>query len=110
MTLRNLMASLSLSRNVFEGESDAHPRIRVFTSKRCEFSKVALEHVRFVVHTSKYRGCNLEVIEENIDDNIAILEAYNIMALPITVVGDYYLLGVPSTQDLESVLNRILCK
>ena len=110
MTLGNLMDSLLLSRNIFEGESETHPRILVLTSKRCEFSNIALEHVRSVVHTPKYCRSNLEVIEESIDENVTILEDYNIMTLPMTVVGDYYILGVPSNRNLESLLNRVLCK
>ncbi|MFW9847994.1 MAG: hypothetical protein ACFFF4_02575 [Candidatus Thorarchaeota archaeon] len=102
------MASLQITRNVIDDQPSFPLPVRVFTSKRCEFSNVALEHVRSVVDSSRYRRKNLKVVEESVDDNVSLLEEFNIMALPMTVIGDFYILGIPSTQDLESILNKVV--
>ncbi len=110
LTLQNLMASLPLTRNVIDDQPSFPLHVRVFTSKRCEFSDVALEHVRSVVESPRYRRNNLKVVEESVDDNLSLLEEFNIMALPMTVIGDFYILGIPTTLDLESILNKVVMR
>ncbi len=108
MTLRNPMASSTLTSRTFEGNNESSFRIRVFTSERCEFSQIALEHVRNVVKNLKHATQELKVIETSVDEDTSVLEEYNIMALPMTVVGDCYIVGIPTTRDLESLLNEML--
>ncbi|MCK5151695.1 MAG: hypothetical protein KAQ65_07640 [Candidatus Thorarchaeota archaeon] len=108
MTLRNPMASSILTSSVPDGDNVAPLRIRVFTSERCAFSQIALEHVRCVVQNLKQSKQELEVVEASVDGNPNILETHNIMALPLTVVGDFYILGIPTSRDLESLLNEML--
>ncbi|GAH73399.1 unnamed protein product, partial [marine sediment metagenome] len=102
MTLRNPMASSTLTSRVPDGDNEAPLRIRVFTSERCAFSQIALENVRCVVQNLKQSNQELEVVEDSVDGNPNILEAHNIMALPLTVVGNFYIVGIPTFQDLES--------
>ena len=108
MILRNPMASSILTSSVPDGDNVAPLRIRVFTSERCAFSQIALEQVRCVVQNLRQSNQELEVVESSIDGNPNILETHNIMALPLTIVGDFYIVGIPTSRDLESLLNEML--
>ncbi|MDF1539948.1 MAG: hypothetical protein P1Q69_13710 [Candidatus Thorarchaeota archaeon] len=108
MTLRNTLVSSVLSSLGLEQSDEANLTIQIFTSKRCTFSKVAIGQAQDVVARLNYKNRSIRVVESPVDDNPSLLEDLKIVALPMTVVNDYYLVGVPSSGELESIIRNIL--
>lgn len=98
------MASSVLSSQDLRRSDESDFTIRVFTSKHCEHSKVALGQAHYVAEKLNRENLSLEVVESSVDDEPTLLEAFNILALPMTVVNDCYLIGVPSSEELESII------
>jgi len=108
MTLRNTLVSSVLSNEGLVRSDDSDLTLRIFTSKRCGFSNVAVRYAQDVVDRLKCNSRNIRVVESSVDDDPSLLEKHKIVALPMTVVNNYYIIGVPSSGELESIIQDLL--
>ena len=106
--LRNTIISSVLSALRLGKADESEVVIQVFTSAKCEFSDVAIGQALDVVENLANENENLRIVETSVDRDPSLLEQFNIIALPLTVVNDYYIVGVPSRRDLESIINKVL--
>jgi hypothetical protein len=81
-------------------------RIDVFTSEYCAFCNDAVEAARSAANRLAYLANEIEVRERPIDDNPALIEALNIIALPMIQVGRSRVIGIPSPEDIERLVNQ----
>lgn len=89
---------------IISGESDSL-RIDVFTSEYCSFCEKALEIARTAAGKIAYLGSPVEVVETSIDDQPALIEALNIVALPMIQVGTSQMIGLPCQEDIERLVH-----
>lgn len=87
-------------------ENSKSLRIDVFTSEYCSFCKEALELARSAAGRITYLGSPVEVIETSVDDQPALIEALNIVALPLIQVGRSQMIGLPRQEDIEQLVHE----
>jgi hypothetical protein len=81
-------------------------RIDVFTSECCAFCNNAVEAAKSAAGRLAYLTNEIEVRETPIDDNPDLIEALNIIALPMIQVGRSRVIGIPSPEDIERLVNQ----
>ncbi|MGY5860094.1 MAG: hypothetical protein RTU63_12050 [Candidatus Thorarchaeota archaeon] len=83
-------------------------RIDVFTSEYCSFCDNALEVARTAAGRATYLASPVKVIETSVDDRPELIEAYNLVALPLIQVGRSQIIGLPSEDDIERLIHQTL--
>ncbi|RLI48685.1 MAG: hypothetical protein DRO73_08605 [Candidatus Thorarchaeota archaeon] len=80
--------------------------ITVYTSEKCIFCKEAVRVVRETANRLRGVANLLDIIEE--DTPLKDKNAGGITAVPAIRVGDSLFVGVPSSEDVEFLINRAL--
>jgi len=86
-------------------ESD-NIRIDVFTSEYCSFCKDALEVARSAAGRVAYLSNPIEVVETSVDEQPELIEALNLVALPLIQVGRSQIIGLPNQDDIERLIHE----
>jgi len=81
-------------------------RINVFTSEYCSFCEKALEIARTAAGTLDYLGSPIEVVETSVDDQPALIESLNLVALPMIQVGKSQMIGLPCQEDIQRLVQE----
>ncbi|MFW9909872.1 MAG: hypothetical protein ACFFEF_14995 [Candidatus Thorarchaeota archaeon] len=88
-------------------ECESSPlKIQVYTSARNRYSGLAVEQVMFIAKKLQSRY-DLKVVESSVDDNPSLMERSGIIALPLTVIGNYSFVGIPDCRDLERIIHHM---
>jgi len=88
-------------------ESD-NIRIDVFTSEFCSFCENALEIARTAAGRLACVGSSVEVVETSVDEQPELIEALNLVALPLIQIGGSQIIGIPNQEDVERLLHEKL--
>ena len=81
-------------------------KINVFTSSSCTFCSEALHTVKEAAKKFKQFDLPVEVIETSVDEKPDIVEALNLIALPMIMIGNSQIIGLPRTEDIELLLHQ----
>ena len=83
-------------------------RIDVFTSEYCSFCDDALEVARTAAGRATYLASPIEVVETSVDNRPELIEALNLVALPLIQVGNAQMIGLPTPEDVERLIHQTL--
>jgi hypothetical protein len=89
-------------------EESENIRIDVFTSEYCSFCEDALEVARTAAGNLAYMGSLVEVVETSVDSRPELIEALNLVALPLIQVGRSQIIGLPNQEDIERLIHEKL--
>jgi len=89
-------------------EVSGNIRIDVFTSEYCSFCENALEVARSVAGRASYLSSSVEVVETSVDDRPELIEALNLVALPLIQIGKSQIIGLPNQEDIERLIHEKL--
>ena len=81
-------------------------RIDVFTSEYCTFCGEALQAAKSAACRLAYLTNPVEVRERPVDNQPGLIEKMNIIALPMIQVGRSRVIGLPSPEDIERLVNE----
>jgi len=90
----------------FVSDESENLRIDVFTSEYCSFCEEALKIARTAAGKIAYLGSPIEVVETSVDDQPALIEALNLVALPMIQVGKSQMIGLPCQEDIERLVHE----
>ena len=51
---------------------------------------------------------DIEVVETSVEEQPEIIEALNAIALPMIMIGNSRIIGLPSSEDIEQLLHQSL--
>ena len=91
----------------FSGNSESL-RIDVFTSEYCSFCEDALEVARAAAGRATYLSNAIEVVERSVDDQPELIEALNLVALPLIQIGRAQIIGLPTQEDVERLIHETI--
>lgn len=83
-------------------------RIDVFTSEYCSFCDDALEVARTAAGRATYLANPVQVVETSVDDRPELIEALNLVALPLIQVGRSQMIGLPTPEDVDRLIHQTL--
>lgn len=89
----------------FRNDESVRMRIDVFTSKHCSFCNEALNVVRSAAGKISYLEHPVNVVETSVDKYPELIEAYNLVALPLIQVGRAQIIGLPNIEDVERLIH-----
>jgi glutaredoxin len=81
-------------------------KINVFTSTSCTFCFEALEAAKEAAGKFHQFDVPIEVVENSIDEKPEIIEALNVIALPMILIGKSQIIGLPRAEDIELLLHQ----
>jgi hypothetical protein len=81
-------------------------RIDVYTSEYCAFCNDAVKAAKSAAFRLTYLTNPVEVRETLVDDKPNLIEALNIIALPMIQVGCARVIGIPSPEDIERLVHE----
>ena len=93
--------------DAFFNESESL-KINVFTSSSCTFCNDALEAARDAAGKFQQLNLPIEVIETSVEDQPEIIEALNVIALPMILIGNSQIIGLPRAEDIELLLHQTM--
>ncbi len=79
-------------------------QITVFTSKSCLLCEQAMATVREVARRVRQYGPEIEIVEHVIDE-LNNADSLRIDTLPSIRIGERTLVGLPSPDDIENIIN-----
>jgi hypothetical protein len=83
-------------------------RIDVFTSEYCSFCEDALEVARFAAGRATYLANPIDVVETSVDEQPELIEALNLIALPLIQIGSAQIIGLPKPEDIDRLIHQTL--
>ena len=83
-------------------------RIDVFTSEYCSFCKDALLAAHSAAKSASLYTDGIEVRETSVDERPELIEALNLVALPLIQVGREQIVGLPNEEDIERLIQTKL--
>jgi len=83
-------------------------KINVFTSSSCTFCNEALEAAQEAARKFHKLNLPIEVIETSVEKQPEIIEALNVIALPMILIGNSQIIGLPRAEDIELVLHQTM--
>ncbi len=89
----------------YASEDSKSLRIDVFTSEYCSFCEEALKIARTAAGKIAYLGSPIKVVETSVDEQPALIEALNLVALPMIQVGKSQMIGLPCQEDIERLIH-----
>jgi hypothetical protein len=92
----------------FRTDETAKMRIDIFTSKHCSFCNEALETVRSAVGNASYLKHPINVVETSVDNSPELIEAFNLVALPLIQIGRSQIIGLPNLEDVERLIHNTI--
>ncbi len=93
--------------DAFFNESESL-RINVFTSSSCTFCNEALEAAHEAAGKFHQLNLPIEVIETSVEEQPEIIEALNVIALPMILIGNSQIIGLPRAEDIELLLHQTM--
>ena len=107
--LHRMNSEKNVIRDLGQGsEQSANVRIDVFTSEYCSFCEDALEVARSAAGRAACLSSMIEVIETSVDENPEVVEALNLVALPLIQIGHSQIIGLPNQEDIERLIHEKL--
>ncbi|MFW9786449.1 MAG: hypothetical protein ACFFE2_01395 [Candidatus Thorarchaeota archaeon] len=100
----NELARLNMLDTFFDNSESL--KINVFTSSSCAFCFEALEAAREAAGKFHKFDVPIEVVETSVDEQPEIVEALNVIALPLILIGNSQLIGLPRSEDIELLLHQ----
>ena len=91
----------------FTNNSESY-KINVFTSSSCTFCNEALEAAKEAAKKFNQLNLPIEVIETSVDEQPEVIEALNAIALPMILIGNSQIIGLPRAEDIEQVLHHTM--
>ncbi|MFW9962743.1 MAG: thioredoxin family protein [Candidatus Sifarchaeia archaeon] len=104
MIQKNKMTACN-NQQSFSSESDSI-KINVFTSSSCAFCNDALAAAKKVAKKFHKFDFPIEVIETSVEEQPELIEALNVIALPLILIGSSQIIGLPSAEEIELILHR----
>ena len=95
--------------NSFSNESDSL-KIKVFTSNSCSFCGEALLAAKEAAGKFQNFDIPIEVIETSVEEQPEIVEALSVIAVPMILIGNSRIIGLPETEDIELLLHQNMLK
>ena len=92
----------------FRSDESARMRIDIFTSKHCSFCNEALEIVRSAVGNAAFLKHPVNVVETSVDNHPELIEAFNLVALPLIQIGRSQIIGLPNLKDVERLIHNTI--
>ena len=83
-------------------------KINVFTSSSCTFCNEALLAAQEAAAKFNQLNLPIEVVETSVEEQPDIIEALNVIALPVILIGTSQIIGLPSTEDIEILLHQTM--
>ncbi|MGY5856008.1 MAG: thioredoxin family protein [Candidatus Thorarchaeota archaeon] len=83
-------------------------KINVFTSSSCTFCNEALVAAQEAAEKFNQFDLPIEVIETSVEEQPDIIEALNVIALPMILIGNSQIIGLPSAEDIELLLHQTM--
>ncbi len=83
-------------------------KVKVFTSSSCNFCDEALDAAYDAAEKFALFDLQIEVIETSVDECPEIIEALNAIALPMILVGNSRIIGLPRVEDIELLIHQIM--
>jgi len=83
-------------------------KINVFTSSSCTFCNEALEAAQEAARKFNRLNLPIEVVETSVDEKPEVIEALNAIALPMILIGNSQIIGLPRAEDIEQVLHHTM--
>ncbi|RLI58222.1 MAG: hypothetical protein DRO87_05280 [Candidatus Thorarchaeota archaeon] len=83
-------------------------RIDVFTSDSCMFCDDALDVARTAAQRLRLFSERVKVVEIDVKKKPWLIEKLDIVALPMTMIGNTRIIGLPTVQDIEHLAHRAL--
>jgi len=81
-------------------------KINVFTSSSCVYCNDALDVAREAAEKFRQFEVPIDVVETSVEDRPEIIEALNVIALPMTLIGKSQIIGLPRVEDIELLLHQ----
>ncbi len=88
--------------------SDDVSCIRVYTSNSCPFCSKTLEIVRDIAQSMEIYQTQLQVIEKKIEDLPNEAELNNILAIPLTIIGESRIVGLPREDEVKDLIHQAM--
>ena len=95
------------SLDAFLSESESL-KVNVFTSSNCTFCNEALDAAREAAKKFALLNLPIEVVETSVEDRPEIIEALNAIALPMIIVGNSRIIGLPRSEDIELLIHHLM--
>jgi len=83
-------------------------KINVFTSTSCAFCFEALQAARKAARKFQNFDLPIEVIETSVEEKPDIVEALNVVAVPMILIGNSKIIGLPQAEDIELLLHQTI--
>ena len=93
--------------NAFFNESESL-KINVFTSSSCTFCGQALLAAREAAKKFQKFDMPIEVIETSVEEQPDVVEALSVIAVPMILIGNSKIVGLPQTEDIELLVNQAI--
>ena len=81
-------------------------KINVFTSSSCTFCNEALEAAQEAARKFHQLNLPIQVIETSVEEQPELIEALNVIALPMILIGNSQIIGLPRVEDIELILHQ----
>ena len=81
-------------------------KIKVFTSKSCSFCNEAMDAACKAANAFRKFNFNIEVVETSVEEQPEVIEELNAIALPMILIGNSRIIGLPSSEDIEQLLHQ----
>ena len=104
MIHNNELAKWKMLDALFNGSDSL--KINVFTSPSCAFCNEALEAAREAARKFNQLNLPIEVVETSVEEQPEIIEALNVIALPMILIGKSQIVGLPRSEDIEQLLHQ----
>ncbi len=83
-------------------------KINVFTSSSCTFCNEALMAAQEAASKFNQLSLPIEVIETSVEEQPDVVEALNVIALPMILIGNSQIIGLPTAEDIELLLHQTM--
>jgi glutaredoxin len=83
-------------------------KINVFTSTSCTFCGEALQAAREAAKKFQDFDMPIEVIETSVEEQPDIVEALSVIAVPMILIGNSQIIGLPQAEDIELLLHQTI--
>ena len=93
--------------NAFFNESESL-KINVFTSSSCTFCAEALLAAREAAKKFQKFDMPIEVVETSVEEQPDVVEALSVIAVPMILIGNSKIVGLPQTEDIELLVNQAI--
>ena len=81
-------------------------RINVFTSKSCGFCNEAMDAACKAANNFRKLNLDIEVVETSVEEQPEVIESLDAIALPMILIGNSRIIGLPSLEDIEQLLHQ----